>query len=156
MKLVYVNQKAAIKSSHTWVLLNATLSSGAICLYAVSVALKQGTLSTAAILSEARIKSADAVKKGFRGHLSPSVATLLATAAVFLVSVAITSAGALDGTLLDSLFSLPARFSQAVLPSGQASAYALFHMANFVFVYCLAALGLKVREEVRAARTASA
>ncbi len=38
---LHVNQKAAIKSSHTWVLLNATLSSGAICLYAVSVALKQ-------------------------------------------------------------------------------------------------------------------
>lgn len=38
---LHVNQKAAIKSCHYWILLNAGLSSGAICLYAVSVALNQ-------------------------------------------------------------------------------------------------------------------
>ncbi len=36
-----VNQKRAIRSSLIWILLNTLLSSSAICLYAVSVALKQ-------------------------------------------------------------------------------------------------------------------
>jgi len=43
VKTLEPHQHDAIHSCHVWILLNTILSSGAICLYAVSVALKQGT-----------------------------------------------------------------------------------------------------------------
>ncbi|MEO1138461.1 MAG: HAMP domain-containing sensor histidine kinase [Pseudomonadota bacterium] len=43
VKRLEVHQRDAIRSSLHWIILNTVLSSGAICLYAISVALKQET-----------------------------------------------------------------------------------------------------------------
>jgi predicted ATP-grasp superfamily ATP-dependent carboligase len=122
-------------------------------LFPLSVALKHGTLDTAVVLSEARKKKADTPRVGFRGYLKPSWITLAAMSLVFLVSVAVTQAGALDGGLLDRAFSWPAALSARALPSGGAPGYALFHLANVGFLYFLAACGLATRERVARARS---
>lgn len=117
-------------------------------LYPVTVALKHRSLSTALVLSEQQAKAAPIESKGLRGHLQPSWRTLLATAAVFFVSVFATHWGALDGSLLDRLFSVPFSATAKIAPNGAAPGYALFHVLNFGFLWCLAALGLKAREQV--------
>ncbi len=119
--------------------------------YPLFVALEQGTLSTAAILSEEQIKER-VERKGLRGHLAPSVRTLVAAALVFVVSVLCTTWAVTDGSVVDLAFSLPERVSTALAPSGGGLGYGVFHMANFCFVYMLGAMGLKLREEVKVAR----
>ena len=116
-------------------------------LYPAAVFLEHGSLSTAVVLSEAQKKTA-VVRRGLKAYLQPNVKTLAATALVFLLSVLATSWAVTDGTLVDGLFSLPSVVSGAVFPSGGSATYALFHVANFCFLYVLAALGLRLREEV--------
>jgi predicted ATP-grasp superfamily ATP-dependent carboligase len=120
--------------------------------YPLFVALEQGTLSTAAILSEEQIKVARVARKGLRGHLKPSVRTLMAAALVFLVSVFFTTWAVTDGTVVDLAFSLPERLSTSLAPAGGGLGYGVFHMANFCFVYMLGAMGLKVHEDIKVAR----
>ncbi|HBP17751.1 MAG TPA: hypothetical protein DEA08_08155 [Planctomycetes bacterium] len=125
-------------------------------LFPLSVALKHGTLDTAVVLSEATIEGEVAPRRGLRGYLKPSWATLLATALVFVLSVAVTQAAAFDGSLLERAFELPRLWSARLLPSGGAPAYAAFHLLNCLFLYVVAAGGLAMRERVKRARLITA
>ncbi|MGE0709402.1 MAG: ATP-grasp domain-containing protein [Planctomycetota bacterium] len=120
-------------------------------LFPLSVALKHGSLDTAVVLSEARKKERARPRVGLRGYLRPNAATLIATAAVFLVSVWVAHAPLLAGGLLQRAFAWPAQLS-AHLPSGSAAGYALFHLVNACFLYALAATGLAAREGLQRAR----
>jgi predicted ATP-grasp superfamily ATP-dependent carboligase len=120
-------------------------------LYPLAVFLEHRTLDTAVVLSEARMKTARTVK-GLKGHLKPSKTTLLMTALVFLLSVVATTWAVVDTTLVGAAFSLPSQLASAVFPSGGGASYALFHVANFCFLYTLAAGALALRERVQVAR----
>lgn len=123
-------------------------------LYPLALLFEHGTLSTALVLSEARAKGAAVAERGWRELLRPNARTFLATGVVFLLSVFCTQASALDGTLLDGLFSLPAAVATRLsLPPEGPAAYALFHLANFCFLWVLAAGLLRLREAARAARS---
>lgn len=125
-------------------------------LFPLSVALEHGTLDTAVVLSEAVAEGEAAPRRGLRGYLKPSWGTLLATALVFLLSVAVTQAAAFDGSVLERAFELPRLWSARLLPGGGAPTYAVFHLLNCVFLYALAAGGLALRERLARARLAAA
>ncbi len=122
-------------------------------LYPLTVALKHGSLSTAVVLSEARMKTR-AVRQGLATHLQPSWRILLLTAVVFLVSVLATHWGPVQSSVVGAAFELPARWASALAPAWQGTprGYAVFHLVNFVFLYLLAGLGLRLREAVHASR----
>ena len=125
-------------------------------LYPVALMLKHGTLSTAILVSEQELPD-ERTKKVLRDRLRPNWATLLLTTALFVLSVVIDSFETTRGTL-GWVLSWPRHAAEGVARQagfGQEGAggatFAFYHMLNFVYLYVLSAVILRLaRRRTRA------
>ncbi|MBU0638824.1 MAG: ATP-grasp domain-containing protein [Planctomycetes bacterium] len=113
-------------------------------LYPLALMLKHGKLSTAVLVSEQELPS-EKPRKRLRDRLRPNWATLLLTGVLFVLSVAIDAYQPTHRTL-GWLLGWPRHAAGAVA----GVAFAFYHVLNFVYLWLLAAIILRLGRRRRA------
>jgi len=120
-------------------------------LYPVALMLKHGKLSTAVLVSEQELPT-DKPRRGLGHYLRPNWATLILTGVLFVLSVVVDRYEP-TRRVLGWVLGWPRHAAEAVASTGAGSggaAFAFYHILNFVYLYIVSAVVLRLARGRRA------